>query len=196
MFQEVLEKVQGRCAVPDNQLFALFFLAGRTKTLPGCAIELGVFRGGSAKMIASILDDRPVHLFDTFEGMPAIKCEHDLEEYHKEGSFCGSLEEVQEFLKDNENVIYHKGLFPDDVLDDIPEEICFAHVDVDLYKPTLSFLELIYPRMVHKGILVIHDYEYPCCPGVTKACDEFFMDKPEMIRMEVAGQCYTIKEKS
>ncbi|HEX6559984.1 MAG TPA: TylF/MycF/NovP-related O-methyltransferase, partial [Longimicrobiales bacterium] len=38
--------------------------------VPGALAEVGVFRGGTARVICDAKGDRPLHLFDTFAGLP------------------------------------------------------------------------------------------------------------------------------
>lgn len=192
-YHDIRKAIDGKCAVDKLQLLVMYELLLEASKLEGCGVELGVFRGGTARMISSVLQPKRVHLYDTFEGTPDVQTKHDLKIYHKKGSFFGSIEEVQELLSGC-NVTYHKGIFPDDVLNELPEEsICFAHVDADLYTPTLSFLNLMYPKVVSGGIIVVHDYRSGPCPGVTEACNKFMINKHERICMEVPGQCYIRK---
>lgn len=79
----------------------------------------------------------------------------------------------------------------------IPEGTAFAmvHLDCDLYLPTKAALEFFYPKMVRGGLLILHDYDSGCWPGVTLAADEFFADKPEgLIRIpDKSGTAAMIK---
>lgn len=47
----------------------------------------------------------------------------------------------------------------------------FAHLDMDLYEPTRTALEWLWPRMVPGGIINLHDYS--ALQGVKKAVDDF-----------------------
>src|SRR5438132_2352151 len=50
-----------------NQLFSL---VRSTSKLGGLMAEVGVYRGASARLILEADAKRPLHLFDTFEGLP------------------------------------------------------------------------------------------------------------------------------
>jgi hypothetical protein len=91
----------------------------------------------------------------------------------------GSLGNVQAYLQDFCNVLFHQGFFPDSAagLEDL--RFSFVHLDVDIYRSTLSCLEWFYPRMNRGAMLVSHDY--PVAEGVRKAFDEFLADKPECL---------------
>ncbi len=140
-------------------------------SLRGEAAEVGVYKGGTAKILAQSMPGRIVHLFDTFEGMPETT-EFDM---HLRGDFADtSLESVNEYLQ-GYNVHFWPGLFPDSarLLPD-DTEFVLVHVDVDLYTSTKAACEFFWPRLVEGGIMVFDDYNGPRCPGANKAVDEFF----------------------
>jgi hypothetical protein len=151
-----------------------------TATLPlgGAIAELGVYKGGGAKLISEFKAERPLHLFDTFQGMPTVDRKVD---QHHEGDFADtSLGKVQEYLREYTNCFFHKGFFPDSA-GDLPEntEFCFVHLDADIYESTLSGLKYFYPRLQTGGVIISHDYYSQTCPGVKRAFDEYFRDTPE-----------------
>ena len=191
LFDTIRSQTEGIRAIDRFQLLVMYDLLKGVVELPGDAVELGVFRGGSARMIASMLPEKMIHLYDTFEGMPDVRGDYDDGMYHGPGTFNCSLEDVQEYLKDLTNIEYHVGIFPDRGYPSFP--ICFAHCDADLYQPTADFLMLVYPLLVPGGVLVVHDYKYIPTPGVTIACDEFFADKPEKLIVEAQCQAYVRK---
>ena len=155
----------------------------------GAMAEVGVFRGGSARLICEAKGGKPLHLFDTFEGLPD-RTDADSPHYQDHHYRCG-LSDVQAYLQKYENVHFHPGLFPDSA-HDVPEQsYCFAHFDVDLYESTKSCLEYFYPRMIPGGLMVSHDYGF--VPGVEKAYQEFFRDKPEGIIDLPTTQCLVVK---
>ena len=52
-----------------EQYFVYTFAAG-CMHLPGIVAEVGVFQGVSARLLCDLKKDKPLHLFDTFEGLP------------------------------------------------------------------------------------------------------------------------------
>jgi len=168
----------------------LIYSAARAQSKqPGSMAEVGTFRGGSAKLICEVKGDKPFHVFDTFEGLPASS-EAD-RGVHREHQYTCSLEEVRVYLEGYDNVHFHKGLFPDSTAD-VPEQTyCFAHFDVDLYDGTKACLEYFYPKMVPGGVMISHDYGL--LVGVEQAFHEFFEDKPEEIIDQPTTQCMVIK---
>lgn len=90
----------------------LFSLVRNTAKLGGAIAEVGVFRGASARVIREADAQRPLHLFDTFEGLPSpisIDAEFGMGKF-REGQFACSLTDVQEYLGAASNVYLHKGL--------------------------------------------------------------------------------------
>ena len=55
----------------------------------------------------------------------------------------------------------------------MPEQICFAILDGDLYRSIKVSLQLVEGRVVNGGVIVVHDYNNPELPGVAKAVDEW-----------------------
>lgn len=146
----------------------------------GAVAEVGVYRGGILRMLAAQFPERTVYGFDTFTGLPAEKFEDG--EYHQPGEFNEtSLAYVQSVMAPFTNVKLHAGIFPDSVRGTSieNERFAFVHNDLDYYRSVLEALEWFYPRMTPGGIMVLDDYEWKNCPGVKRACDEFFVDKPE-----------------
>ena len=171
------------------ELFNVYGVARAQARRSGAFAEVGVYRGASAKLVCEVKGDKPLHLFDTFEGLPPAT-EHD-RGVHKPGEFACSLEAVRAYLDGYENVHFHKGVFPESAAD-VPEmSYAFAHFDVDLYEGTLACLEYFYPRMIPGGIILSHDYDI--LAGVNKAFSEFFADKPEAIIEEPTTQCMVVK---
>lgn len=160
--------------------------------LGGSVAEFGVYQGGGAKLMATFKGERPLHLFDTFEGMPTVDRAVDL---HREGDFSdNSLAEVKDYLKDCSGCHFHGGFFPASAAE-LPDstEFSFVHLDVDLYGSTLAGLRWFFPRMKIGGVIISHDYTAISCPGVKKAFDEFFADKCEDVTHLWDTQCMVKK---
>lgn len=143
----------------------------------GNLIEVGVYMGGSAKILAQEHPDRTVYACDTFEGFPDnINTEKgDSNNYYVGQMAIANHKVVMENLKDYKNIAYARGQFPDSFFYD--DEFAFAHIDVDTYNSTKDSLEYIYDRMVPGGKILIHDY--PAHEGVKRAVDEFMKDKKD-----------------
>jgi len=143
--------------------------------------ECGVYRGGTALLLAEAAPFVPIRLFDTFCGMPPADPDKDL---HREGDFGDtSLSEVSALFADHQNIHIHQGYIPVsfDGFDGVEDPtIAFVHIDLDIYASVRAALEWCYSRMSRDGVMVIDDYGAPSCPGTTEAIEGFFRDKTEV----------------
>jgi hypothetical protein len=183
---------QRKWLLTTSEAFFLHSLTRAQSKQPGAIAEVGVFEGGSARMICEIKGDAPLHLFDTFSGLPDAS-EYDSHAHrNKSNLYSCSLESVQSYLQAFPNVFYHKGLFPHSVAAvPVDERFSFAHFDVDLYESTLGCLNYFYPRMNPGGVILSHDYSI--LQGVRKAFSEFLGDKPEALIELPTTQCMVVK---
>jgi len=149
--------------------------------ISGEMVELGVYKGNSAKIMHHLSPHRRLFLFDTFSGFPE-RHTRGHGEPTEAGHYACDVHPVREFLGDHPNLHYCPGIFPDTAAM-VPEQSAFAlvHLDCDLYLPTKAALEFFYPRLVPGGFLILHDYASGSWPGVTRAADEFLRDKPERL---------------
>ncbi len=155
----------------------------------GIFAEIGVYKGGSLKVIAETVPDELVVGFDTFEGLPESLWSEG--EIHKPKDFSDtSFEEVQKFLSKNSNTSLVKGIFPDSAGVFEHSQFSFVHIDTDFYLAVKNSLEWVWPRLLVGGIVVFDDYEWGNCPGVKKALDEFGVP----IRKAAAYQAYLVKD--
>jgi len=179
---------------PLEDFFNLYQFVQRTQNLEGALAEVGVYRGGSARLIASLKGNKALHLFDTFTGLPEVRAGVDR---HKAGDFDDtSLEAVKQYLSAFSNVFFHPGFFPDSAqeLAKTPVRFSLVHLDVDIYESTKAGLQFFYPRIVKGAVILSHDYRSRQCPGVKQAFDEFFADKPEMVIELWKTQCMIVKQ--
>lgn len=172
-----------------NEAYSIYMAVAKTKKISGEIAEVGVYRGGSAKLICEAKGEKSLHLFDTFEGIPKIDSIDSSSFYA--GQYAASIEDVQNFLKNYEKVYFYKGMFPATSSPIKDKKFCFVHLDVDTHESTLNCLKFFYPRMMQGGIIISHDYINS--DGVRRAFDEFFEDKIEPI-IELSGsQCLISK---
>lgn len=157
----------------------LLATAIRESNLAGLIAEAGVYKGGSAKLLATVFPDRRILLFDSFEGM--LEADEHPEGRHKKGDFGDvSLQAVQEFLKNYRNCEFYKGWFPAtaDFLSD--EEFAFVHLDLDYQQSTRDGIRVFWPKMAKGGIMLFDDWTplgyrgQVNTPGVNVAFDEYF----------------------
>lgn len=180
MKDKELEKiVRANSIISGGRLTMLEHLLQLYKDLPGDAAEVGVLKGGSAYLAASIFSDKHVYLFDTFEGLTDDVVDSEKDK-HVVGAFSNTtLEHVQNLFKDMSNVSIHVGVFPkenSEVVEDV--KFCYVHLDCDVYYSVKEGLNFFYPRMVKGGIIILDDYGDHYCTGVRIAAKEFLEEHP------------------
>ncbi len=162
--------------------------------IAGDIVECGVWRGGSMMAVSHILRaagdiERTLWMFDTFEGMSS-PTEHDrdntgnsadqlLQSERKTSDSviwcCASLEEVQRNMKQSgypyERIRFVPGKVEETLRKELPDSIALLRLDTDWYESTRTEMELLFPRLVKGGVLIIDDYGH--WEGARKAIDEY-----------------------
>ncbi len=155
------------------EAFMIYSIVKTQTSLEGDLAEVGVYQGGSAKLICEVKKDKELYLFDTFTGLPEVSDvdTHFGEKHWYDNEFSNtSVESIKKLLNKYENVNIIKGIFPESGQEIIDKKFCFVHLDVDLYKSTLESLRFFFPKMIQGGIILIHDYH---SDGIQKAFREF-----------------------
>lgn len=171
-----------RCLLQPIEAAQLVLALEAVAKVPGDMAEVGSFEGVSAKLLAMTDRSRTLHIFDTFEGLPAPSGKDSKGFYG--GQYRASEGEVRSYLQGFDVQIY-KGLFPSTAGPITGKTFAFVHLDVDLYESTRACLEFFYPRMAVGGIILTHDYAARD-EGVYRAFNEFFAEKPEPV-IELGG---------
>lgn len=172
-----------------NEAFTVYSIARAQAALNGDMAEVGVYQGCSAKIISTANGGAPLHLFDTFAGLPQpVGAEND--QLH-EGLYAASLASVQSFLADHDNLSFYPGLFPMTAEPCADKRFSFVHLDVDLKSSTLGCLNFFYPRMVPGGVILSHDYSY--LDGVRSAFTDFLATRPERVIELPTSQVMVVK---
>ena len=153
------------------------------RKVPGDFIELGVWKGRTAKLIHHYARERTLHLFDTFTGFNEhdVRIEKDITNRQEKVSFFSdtTVEDVLAFINsNNDNIRVYAGYFPESFPDKLHnQKFSFIHLDVDLYNPVKAGLECLFDKLSRGGVMVVHDYN--AWQGVRTAVDEFFADRVE-----------------
>jgi hypothetical protein len=170
------------------------------RELPGAFAECGVWRGGSVlAMILTLqdlgVDDRDIHLYDTFEGMTR-PTEHDtspveppaLVEWEAArrrgerpwkalfGEEHFSEQDVRETLLSTgyptERLHLVRGPVEETLPAHAPARLALLRLDTDWYESTRHELDHLYPRLAAGGVLILDDYGH--WEGARQAVDEYF----------------------
>lgn len=179
IFAPVWKEVKNDATVLDETAYTLFALARMATMRSGEIWECGVYKGATARLLATARDCHPpadpprvLRLFDTFSGVPERRTAVD-------GYAIGSLGDtsidmVRARLGRHAGVHLHPGLIPASFLGLECSQVSFAHIDVVQYETTKQCCEFIFPRLIDGGIMVIDDYGRPRTFGCRVAVDEFF----------------------
>jgi hypothetical protein len=183
-----------RRLVPGNdrsaeRKWAIRSLVASIADLPGDTAEAGVYMGATSYFICQAAG-KPHHAFDSFEGLSApIRADG---EFWTVGDLSASEARARSVLEPFDARVF-RGWIPD-VFDQAEiDALCFAHIDVDLYEPTLASLERFYPLLTTGGMMVCDDYGFETCPGARRAVDEFISERPERVVHLPTGQGLIVK---
>ena len=181
-FLKIMNEIGDKRGFDYEEGYTLYSSVKAVKNLSGSMAEVGVYRGGSAKLIAENKNDKNFYLFDTFEGLPKTTQKDEV----KAGWLSNtSLDSVKQYLSNYENLFFYVGYFPQTARNLTSEKFCLVHLDTDLYQSTLDSLEFFWPKMVKGGRIISHDYNASNIGGVKQAFKEFFKESPEML-IEIA----------
>ncbi len=186
----------------------LFHLLEQTAAsgIPGDVVDLGCNAGDSTvvmqRVISTLAPEKEVHAFDSFEGLPELTKDDSKDGVYAQGYMAASIDLfTRKFEKlDLKMPKIHKGWFERTVPAELPDKISFALFDGDLYESTKHLLPHVYERMSPGAIGMIAVYYdeliFPRTgisggyrsPGVKRATDEFFKDKPEKVDLLYANE--------
>jgi len=192
VFAPLYACIRDRTLVDQRRSFLLYELLRSAVTLPGAIAEVGVYRGGTARLLAQVAGEggKPVHLFDTFSGMP----DTDERDLYIGGDFGDtSLQAVRKLLAGCRNVVFHPGFFPETTRGLEDERFCFVHVDADIAQSVADCCCFFYPRLSSGGFMVFDDYGFKSCPGAKLSVDAFFENKVERPIRLTTTQCFVVK---
>ncbi|MCX6319495.1 MAG: class I SAM-dependent methyltransferase [Bacteroidetes bacterium] len=192
-YQAIYERVKPFTMVEPERCYALYQSMQYIirHNIPGDFAECGVWKGGSAMLMALCLSEagitnRKIWLYDTFEGMTRPGQEDgafENEEWEKRkknedvSDWCYSpFEEVQRNMLSTgyplENICMIKGKVEDTIPGTMPDSLAMLRLDTDWYASTKHELVHLYPLLSAKGVLLIDDYG--AWQGARKATDEYF----------------------
>ena len=151
-----LEEENWKIYQTQNEIVVLLNELYRIKNLDikGDLAEVGVYMGGTLKMMADAFPDRDIYGFDTFEGFPNLhEKDGDMGSYgdfnvpHKYPDYLRNLLQYHENECPNSH-IRKFDLINGDVCDTLPQYlsrnpetvIALAYLDLDIYEPTKAVL--------------------------------------------------------
>lgn len=180
-----------------SKMLAHYELYKSITKLPGHIVECGVFKGASLIRFCTFREilespySRKIIGFDVFGKFPEQDNDNDqafVDEFEGLAGDGISIDELKAVLsyKGFENYELIQG----DVTDTIPDyvvnhpelKIALLHIDVDVYKPSITILNNLFDRVVHGGLVVFDDFG--TVAGETRAIDQFFAERDVIIEKQ------------
>jgi O-methyltransferase/8-demethyl-8-(2,3-dimethoxy-alpha-L-rhamnosyl)tetracenomycin-C 4'-O-methyltransferase len=178
-----------------KRLESLRALTQRTldESIPGDFIETGVWRGGCCILMrgvlaANLISDRRIYVADSFAGLPPADAAaypadrgFDLDRYPQ---LAVPLEEVRKNFARydllDEQVVFIKGFFSETLPTLQAGPFALLRLDGDLYESTYVALQALYPKLSHRGFVIVDDFNAfpPCKQAVLDYRHEMKIDCP------------------
>jgi SAM-dependent methyltransferase len=163
---EVLSKWSKKSPfIKRDRLVKIYYELSSREQLDGDVVEMGVFEGHTISAMAEIFKNRKFYGFDTFKGIQGSSPHDSIDYDSAEWSVAKQKVDCPENVK----------LIQGDVLNgvELPKRIVLAHLDMDIYAPTLAGIRSIWPNLVQGGVIIFDDFGLPHYCGVWKAAYEF-----------------------
>lgn len=145
-------------------------LLRKFREVPGSIVECGAWRGGMMAGMASVLPGRNYYLYDSFEGLPEAKeidgplAIHWQKNKKSPLYFNNCKAEIDcaktaMLLTNEKRFKIIKGWFAS-TLKTFPsyEDIAILRLDGDWYDSTMESLEILFPRVIEGGLIIVDDY--------------------------------------
>ena len=177
----------------------LYLIEYLHQSLPveGDVCEFGVAQGAISAVLAHEIKNtnKNIWLFDSFEGLPAPSDKdiliNDLFRLGSIQSYKGVFSFPEDIVKARLSDIS----FPPDRTrivpgfiektihgPNLPQTVCFAYIDFDLYEPVLIALHFLDTVLKPGGFIIIDDYDF-FTKGPKFAVDEFYDSRKEKYSM-------------
>ena len=173
---------------PPGEAYHIVKGLADSQALAGDVCEFGVAQGETSALIANEISsgDKTLHLFDSFQGLPAPTVEDELKNdifgLGSMAAYTGTMSCPEDMVHARlaaigfppRRYVLHKG-FIDTILQhdrELPRAVSFAYVDFDFYEPTKAVLEFLDGVASAGATIVVDDYDF-FSTGAKAAVDEF-----------------------
>lgn len=190
-YGNIYEKYRDSTMITKGTYVKNLALIASRKTVPGCIVECGVWKGGMSAGIAELFGpDRKYFLFDSFEGLPPVQPEdgEDAAAWQRDTESplyfnnCSAAEaDARQSMERSpaKDFTLIKGWFNDTIPKFVPPtKIAVLRLDGDWYESTKTCLTSLFPHVHEKGLVVIDDYV--AWSGCARAVHEFLAGHPEV----------------
>jgi len=176
-----------------------------TKNIEGDIVEIGVYRGSSSSVILKYLEraniQKPVWLFDTFEGFFYQEAQESIDKIWKSTHETEGYDIISKRLRDRAPGRHNLTIDKLNIIsNDLPLEIkkiAMCNIDVDMFEAVESALNKVAPLMAIGGIMICEDAGHtPALIGARLALDNFLISEQGTKFTSVhteSGQAFLIK---
>nr|WP_301302117.1 TylF/MycF/NovP-related O-methyltransferase [Methylorubrum extorquens] len=179
MFQKAVAAVGGRSVQDPHRQKNLFLIIKfyLKHISPGCILEFGSYKGGSAIFMATLcrelFPEMKIYALDTFAGMPATDKGIDA---HNAGDFADTSYEDLKLYIDQiglTNLHLVKGQFENTTPSLLKEcgPISLAHIDCDIFSAVSYSYNITRSAMCPGGYIVFDDATVSSCIGATEVVE-------------------------
>ena len=198
-FVDIYERTRAYTMTSVERMYALYQGVRHVVAheVPGDLVECGVWKGGSAMLMALTLKglgvtDRTIRLYDTFAGMTRpsevdvrardgsdtlSRWEFFRREDHNAWAYA-SIDEVRANMAatgyPQENIAFIEGEVERTLPAAAPARIALLRLDTDWYESTYHELVHLFPRLTPGGVLILDDYG--SFEGAKKAVDQYLAE--------------------
>ncbi len=157
--------------------------------------EFGTNRGGCAYMMLATTQHSPLHMFDTFSGIPETNLTAE-ERAHGLGGMWSqtSVEHVKQRLAEWPQRTHYVVGDVFETLDRVETgSLALVHMDLNAALPTKRALEYAHPRLRAGGVIVCDDYGASAYAAQRAVIDAFFAQTDDRAIALPTGQGLVVK---
>jgi O-methyltransferase len=183
-YAALYEKYNTYTMIPQEYFALNLELCSNFKSVQGDYVECGVWRGGMSAGIAEVLgNERRIHLFDSFEGLPpakevdgtaAIAWQQNITSpgYYDNCSAEESYAHAAMKLAGHQQYKTYRGWFESTLPSYDKRPIGILRLDGDWYDSIKTCMENLFPYVVPGGIIILDDYY--TWDGCARAVHDYF----------------------
>jgi predicted O-linked N-acetylglucosamine transferase (SPINDLY family) len=142
--------------------------------LPGDFVECGVYRGTGIKTIIDYFGKdqftKNFWGYDTFDYNP-------VQSHTFAGQTDGMFKEIEQRFAGYEQVKLVKGLLPESLEGNSPQQIAFLHIDLNKAEYEIAVLDVLFDRVVPGGMIILDDYEWAGQYRTQKIAEDAWFEK-------------------
>lgn len=185
-YHSLFNKFKGYTMIPEELFITNLELCSKFLHVEGDIVECGVWRGGMIAAMAELAgENRTVHLFDSFEGLPPAKEVDGKDALHWQAdttspNYYNNCAADESFAIDSLQKANHKryqlykGWFQDTLSSYRGNNIAILRLDGDWYDSVKECLVKLFPLVAEGGVIIIDDYY--TWDGCSKAVHDYLSE--------------------